>query len=193
MIPRPIYKILAVPVWLLLSALFVAAWWAWAPDLQRYYMGPRSTFVYERLFLPRFPSLPGTKPVAEHWTILGYPCGAGYCVGSPAYQASGKPLVDVVQYEPREVVKAELNRTVFGGSSFGHLWVALLASGLLLCYLVPMAIVLDFRRRRKILKGVQIQGRWPVTPERFSGWLARFRKNTLVIPVRAPSQKDAPL
>jgi hypothetical protein len=73
------------------------------------------------------------------------------------------------------------------------MWLAIVASVLLFCYMGPMAILLDFRRRRKILKGVQIQGRWPVKPERFSGWLSRIKKNSMTIPVRSPSERDAPL
>jgi hypothetical protein len=189
MIPRPIFKILVLPVWALLSFGFLALWWQWLPALDKYYLTPRSGCLYERLFLPR---LPFHRP-GEQWTVLMYACPGGYCLATPADQEAHKTLVLWSWKAPREVVRKKLAYILFGGSFWGSMWWVYVGSIMLFLWMIPCAVLLDLRRRRRILKGVQVLGRWPVAPDRFSGWFARWRKNTMAIAVRTPSKRDAPL
>lgn len=193
MIPRPIFKILAVVLWPTLSLGLFWAWWHWADEPKTYYLGWRSKFLYERLVLPSLPALPGRHTEPEHSTLLGYRCGRGYCLATPGSIASGKPVENFVQFAPSSLVKQELDQQVYGGGLTAAFWLPIFGSIALFVTMLPGSIYFDYKRRKRILKGVQIQGRWPVRAEDFAGFFAKVQKSTVQIDVERPDGKAAPL
>jgi hypothetical protein len=168
-IPRPIFKIFA---FLLLPALPIAALWLWfhyAAEPKGYYLSYRSGFLYERLLLPPLPRSPWSTPEPEHYQLLGVQCDRQLCLATPATYAAKVPTMDITQYVPRAVVRAQLDQHVYHGSGIGTLLSVLVPAFAVWFCLFICAAILDYKRHQRMLNGIQILGRWPVPAWRFSG------------------------
>jgi hypothetical protein len=186
MIPRPIFKLAVLPIWLLVS---IGSFWLWAVlsnQLKPYYLGWPSKFLYERLWLPSMPRMPGTKPEPEKWSVLAFSCpppSKSLCLAGPGDTRHGAPLF-IYDYEaPREVVRALLANKIFHGSALTALWFPAGMTVFSLPLLFTAAFILDFRRRRRLLHGVQIEGRWPVPVTAFTDLLERLHSGSVRINV----------
>lgn len=203
MIPRPIYKLLAIFVGIPLifgTSLFL--WSVWGNRLKTYYLTAESGFLFESIQplpetvqkLNNLLGLPEPDSV-QTYDVITVACGSRNCYATPRNIEDKIPAHHTsVRTRPSKLY-AILNQKVFAGHPFRWLKIDLTLTGSVWLVVFIWAVRRDSRRRQQLFgDGVQIAGRTAVSAAAFAGWRARFFPGKNInIAVAEPTQKEAPL